>query len=95
MSSCDQIFITVAFLREKLPHCQLYEDLIRKPAYFEKWSWFKFYNLGLTLGINLTFYASVAKGLKLKFRKFWGLTPTFVQVTGKKLVGGMFLDPPS
>ena len=28
----------------------------------------------------------VAKGLKLKVRKFWGLTPTFAEVTGEKLV---------
>ena len=33
----------------------------------------------------------VAKGLKLKVRKFWGLTPTFAEVTGEKLVGkGVF-----
>ena len=31
---------------------------------------------------------SVAKELKLKVRKFWGLIPTFVEVTWKKLVGG-------
>ena len=30
----------------------------------------------------------MAKGLKLKVRKFWGLTHTFVEVTGEKLVGG-------
>ena len=28
------------------------------------------------------------KGLKLKVRKFWGLIPSFVEVTGEKLVGG-------
>ena len=39
--------------------------------------WFKFSNLVLALG--------VAKGLKLKVIKFWGLLPTFVAV---KLVGG-------
>ena len=26
---------------------------------------------------------SVAKGLKLKVRKFWGLIPTFAEVTGE------------
>ena len=41
----------------------------------------------------MKFYTSVAKGLKLKVRKFWGLIPTFVEVTGKILVGGLF-DPP-
>ena len=38
----------------------------------------------------LEFHASVEKGLKLKVRKFWGLLPTFVEVTGEKLVGGLF-----
>ena len=45
--------------------------------------------LALALGMALKFYTSVAKGLKLKVRKFWGLTPAFVEVTGKKLVGGL------
>ena len=44
------------------------------------WSRFNFNNLGLTLGINLKFYISVAKVLKLKVRKFWGLFPAFVVV---------------
>ena len=69
-------------------------DLTRKTAFFDGWSWFKFNNLGLALGTNLKFYTSVAKGLKLKVRKFWGPNPTFVEVTGEKLVGGSFLDPP-
>ena len=45
--------------------------------------------------MNLRFYISVAKGLKLKVRKFWGLILTFVEVTGEKLVGGRgaFLPP--
>ena len=46
-----------------------------------------------TLGTNLKFYTSVAKGLQLKYRKFWGLIPTFVEVTGKNLVGGPFCPP--
>ena len=33
------------------------------------------------------FYISVAKGLKPKVRKFYRLVPTFVEVTGEKLVG--------
>ena len=41
----------------------------------------------------LKFYTSVAKGLKLKVRKFWGLIPTFVEVTEKKLIGGLFALP--
>ena len=44
--------------------------------------------MGLALGTNLKFYASLAKMLKLKVRKFWVLISTFVEVTGEKLVGG-------
>ena len=33
-------------------------------------------------------------GLKLKFRKFWGLIPTFVEVTGETGRGGLFTPPP-
>ena len=36
-------------------------------------------------GMPLTFYTSVTKGLKLKVRKFPGLTSTFVEVTWEKL----------
>ena len=53
-------------------------------------SWFKFNNLGLALGTKLKFYTSVAKGLKLKVKKFLGLIPTFVEVRGEKLLGGLF-----
>ena len=49
-----------------------------------------FNNLELTLGTNLKFYTSVAKCLKLKVRMFWGLIPTFSEVTEAKLVGGSF-----
>ena len=47
--------------------------------------------------MTLKFYASVAKGLKLKVRKFWGLVFTFVKVTRRNLIGvGIFvLLPPS
>ena len=60
---------------------------------FHGWSWFKFNNLELALGTNLKFYTSVAKGFELKARKFWGLIPTFGEVTEKKLVRGAFLPP--
>ena len=29
----------------------------------------------------------MAKWLKLKFKTFWGLIPTFLEVTGEKVVG--------
>ena len=38
----------------------------------------------------LKFYTCVAKGLKLKVRKFHRLIPTFVEVAGEKLVGSLF-----
>ena len=44
--------------------------------------------MGLAQGGSLKFYTSMAKKLKLKVRKFWGLIPTFVEVTGEKMVGG-------
>ena len=43
---------------------------------------FQFNNLGLLLGTALKFYKGVAKGLKLKFRKFWGLIFTFLEIIG-------------
>ena len=62
--------------------------------FFEELSWFNFNNLGLAVDLKLKFYISVAKGLKLKVRKFWWLIPTFVEITGEKLVGvGAFLHP--
>ena len=48
--------------------------------------------------MNLKFYTSVAKGLKLKFWKFYGPVSTFLEVTGEKLVqggGGEAFSPPS
>ena len=37
--------------------------------------------------MGLEFYTSMAKGLKLKVRKFFGLIPMFLEVTGEKLFG--------
>ena len=37
--------------------------------------------------MTLKFYTGVAKGSKLKVRKFWELIPTFIEVTGGKLEG--------
>ena len=45
-------------------------------------------NMLLALGIALKIYTSMAKGLKLKVRKFLGLLPMFVEVTGEKLIRG-------
>ena len=98
MWSCDQSLVTLAFVKEKLLQPHFYKDLTRKAAFFEEWSWFKFNNLVVALGANLKCYTSLAKGLKLKVRKFLGLILTFVEVTGEKLVGGgggPFTPPPS
>ena len=38
----------------------------------------------------MKFYTSLSKGLKLKVRKCLGLIPTFVKVTGEKLIGRSF-----
>ena len=65
-----------------------------KTTFIEVCSWFKFNNLGLAIVIDLKFYNSVAKGLELKVRKFCGLIPTFVEVTGEKIVTGAYLAPP-
>ena len=54
---------------------------------------FKFNYLALALVMALKLYTSVAKGLKLKFRNFWELILTFVEVTVYKLVEGTFLNP--
>ena len=35
-------------------------DLTKKNTFFEGWSWFKFNNLGLALGIALEFYTGLA-----------------------------------
>ena len=67
--------------------------MTRKTAFFEEWSWFKFNNLGLALGTDFKLYTGQSKGLKIKARKFWGLIPTFVEVTGGKSVEGAFLIP--
>ena len=63
------------------------QGFYQKKLFFRERSCFKFNNLGLTLGINLKFYFRVAKRLKLNVRKFWGLIPAFVEITGEKLVG--------
>ena len=61
---------------------------------FEWWGfWFKFNNLELARGITLKCYISVAKGLKLKFRKFWRLITTFGEASGEKSWHGGILLP--
>ena len=70
MCSCGQSLVALAFLWEKLSQPHFFKDLTRKTAFSEGCAWFKYNNLGLALSTNLKFYTSVAKGLKLKSRKF-------------------------
>ena len=56
--------------------------MTRKITFFEGWFWFKFNNLELTLSMVMKFDASVAKELKLKVRKFWGLI-SYREITGR------------
>ena len=98
MCSCGQSLVTLAFLWDTLSQPQFYLNLTRKTPLFDGWSWFKFNNLVLALGKNLKFYTSVAKELKLKVTKFWGLILAFVEVTWEKVVGwreGEVSPPPT
>ena len=63
-----------------------YFHLTRKITFFEGWSWFKFNNLRLVLGMTLKFYTSLTKLLKLKVRKFWWLIPTLGKFAGENLI---------
>ena len=94
MWPCGQNLIPLAFLSEKLWQPQFYKDLTRKKTIFLKdalrsssiiSNWH-------TLGMTLIFYTSVGKELKFKVGN---LTLTFVEVTGEKLVGGLFASPSS
>ena len=103
--SRDSNYIVDVVMWPKFGNCNIYmreviiisfyKDLTRKTAFSEGWFWLKFNNLGLALGMNLKFYTSVEKELELKVRKFYGLVPTFVEVTWEKMVRGGLFGPPS
>ena len=57
----------------------------KKGVILEGSSWLRFNNLRLALCMIVKIYTSVAKGFKLKVRKFWVLLLTFVEVIEKKL----------
>ena len=73
--------------------------MIRKINFSKGCTWLKFNNLRLAVGMTLQFYIHVVKGLKLNYRKFWGLISTFVEVAEEKLVetgrGGLFAHHPN
>ena len=71
------------------------QEFDQKNCFSEGLSWLKVNNLGLALGINLKFYTSMAKGLKLKARKFLRLFSTFVEVPEEKLIGDLLALSPS
>ena len=94
MWSCDQSLVTIAFLWEKLSQPHFYEDLTRKTIDFVRYSWLKFINLGLALGMVLNFYTSVVNRSRLTVKKSWGVISNFVEVTRKKLVWVSFYTLP-
>ena len=95
--SCDSNYIIDVVMWPKFGNCSISKRKViitsmlwfdQKNCFFEGWSWFKF-NFGLELATTLKFYTSPVKGLKLKVRTFFGLNPTFVEVTEEKLVRGI------
>ena len=83
-------FAKTCFFMREIIITPILQGFDQKNHFFERWSWFSLNNLGLALGMDLKFYISVAKELKVKVRKFLGLIPTFVEVTREKHVGGPF-----
>ena len=86
MQSCDQSLVTLAF----------YTDLTRGTTFFERWSWFKLTNLGLTLGMTLKFYTSVTKRVKTNIRKvLWAKSYVCSSYRGKTGRGCLFAPTPT
>ena len=90
MCSCDQSLVTLAFLREKLSQPQFYKDLPRKTTFFERWSWFKFNNLGVELGTNLH---QCGKSVKTKSQKVLGRNSYVCRSYRGKIGIRVFLPP--
>ena len=63
-------FQLIQHFYERRYHNKFYTDLTRK--IFEGWSWVKFKNFKLVLGMTLKFCSCVEKGLKVKVRKCYG-----------------------
>ena len=66
MWPCDQRLMTQHFYERSYHDLNVLKIWLEKPFFWGGWSWFKFNNLELSLGITLKFYTSVAKNLKLK-----------------------------
>ena len=56
-------------MAEVIDRTSILEGFDQKNHFFEGWSWFKFNDLELALGMALKFYTSMAKGLKAKSQK--------------------------
>ena len=67
--------------------------MTRKIKFFKGYSWFKLNNFGLTPCMALKFYTGVAKGLKLKVRKFWGASSYVCRTYMGKTGRGPFWSP--
>ena len=101
ISSCDSNYILDVLMwpkfgnssisKRKVITTSIFKDLTRKTAFFEGWSWFKFNNFGLALGMALKFCTSVAKVSKLKVSEFWG-TNSYIcrSYKGKSVGWGVF-----
>ena len=94
--SSDLIYIVdlVMWPKREVIITSILKEFNQKNYFLEGWSWFNFNNFGLALGMTFKFNTSVVKGLKVKLKMFWGLSPTFVEVIGEKLLKGSFLAPP-
>ena len=92
--SFDWNYIVDVIKWPKFGNSSASKDLSRKNNFLKGCSCFKFNNLGLACGMALKFYTNVAKGFELKVRKFWRLIPTFVEVTGKAKIWGLFAFQP-
>ena len=66
MWPCDQRLMTQHFYERSYHDLNVLKIWLEKPLFWGGWSWFKFNNLELSLGITLKFYTSVAKNLKRK-----------------------------
>ena len=65
-----------SIIMRKVTITSILYEFDQKKQFFEGYSLFKFNNLGLKVGMALKFYKNVAKGLKWKVKKFFGLVPT-------------------
>ena len=70
--------------------------LTRKPNFFEGYSWFRFYNLGLALGIVLKYLQQCGKRVKTKLQKVFEASSYVCRNYRRKTGRGPFCtSPPS